>query len=75
MRRRAVRIEFRDADDRSGWLEGVVADMQTRDRAEFLLVEAGPDRVSLRLDHLLAIFDGEHCVYRRQNSVDNQCGL
>lgn len=69
MRRVAVTVKAVDADGAGLVLEGVVSDVVTRDRAEFLeLRDLTGGTQALRLDRLLALYDADGGLLWRQQS-------
>lgn len=69
LRRTPVEVQAVAADGASVTCSGRVSDLLTRDRAEYLVVEAGGREHRFRLDRLVTICDSDGTVLWRQESV------
>ena len=63
MRRAPVRAIYQDSTAAPRQTTGIVVDVLTRERAEFLVLAVGAEQLSVRLDHLQAIYIGTDRVF------------
>ena len=63
MRRTTVRVEYRGGDGSPCRVEALIVDVLTRKGEEFAILSVGPDRLSVRLDQLEAIYSGPERVF------------